>query len=121
MNSQILERTAPNHHTAACADSMSSAEQELTAFFSAVKKLFGFEQAQISAEDWLNELEAINRMPASTRDWRRITINAATKLAGRLGHSKPTLSLSKDLGRGLGAHQFFNPYTSNSPEGLGVE
>src|SRR6185369_15610600 len=97
MNSQILERTAPNHHTAACADSMISAEQEHTAFFSAVKKLFGFEQAQISAEDWLNELEAINRMPVSTRDWRRITINAATKLAGRVAHSKPTLSRSKGL------------------------
>jgi len=76
---------------------MSSAEQELTAFFSAVKKSFGFEQAQISAEDWLNELEAINRMPVSTRDWRRITINAATKLGERVAHSGPTLGPSKGL------------------------
>jgi hypothetical protein len=97
MNSQILERTTLNHHTATCPDSMISAEQELTTFFSAVKKLFGFEQAKISAEDWLNELEAINRMPASTRDWRRITINAATKLAARVGQSKPTVGLSKGL------------------------
>src|ERR1051326_9242991 len=97
MNQQILDRSTLNHHTAACPDSMISAEQELTAFFSAVKKLFGFEQAQISAEDWLNELETMNSMPVSTSDWRRITINAATKLAGTVGHSKPTLSPSKGL------------------------
>ena len=88
MNQLILNRVSQNHHNSACADSMISAEQELTAFFSSVRELFGIEQAKISAEDWLDELEAIN-LPASTRDWRRITINAATRLAGKVAHSSP--------------------------------
>jgi hypothetical protein len=35
---------------------LKSAEQELAAFFNAVKQLFGREQAELSAEDWLHEL-----------------------------------------------------------------
>jgi hypothetical protein len=33
------------------------AENELTSLYSAVSQLFGHEQAQLTAEDWLSELE----------------------------------------------------------------
>ena len=48
------------------------AERELAAFFNAVTELFGSELAQLSAEDWLQELTAIDALPASAREWRRI-------------------------------------------------
>ncbi len=61
-----------------------SAEQELGAFFSAVLQMFGREQAEISAEDWLQELAAIDGLPSSARDWRLITVKASTRLATRV-------------------------------------
>lgn len=60
------------------------AEQELAAFFNAVKELFGSEQAGLSAEEWLEELMAIDALPASAREWRLITARASTRLANRL-------------------------------------
>ena len=38
------------------------AERELSAFFRAVTKLFGLEQAEMSAEDWLIELSESDRL-----------------------------------------------------------
>jgi len=70
-----------------CADLMRMAEQELAAFFSAVTELFGSEQAEHSAEDWLLELEEINDLPASTREWRLLTAKVATRLASRVNAS----------------------------------
>ena len=67
---------------------MSIADRELAAFMSAVTELYGLEQGRISAEDWLDELESIDRMPESTtREWRFITIAASARLAkaGRTG------------------------------------
>ncbi len=66
-----------------CADFMTMAEQELSAFFNAVTDLFGSEQAEVSAEDWLRELIAIDGLPASTREWRLITAKVSTRLANR--------------------------------------
>jgi hypothetical protein len=66
---------------------MKSAEQELAAFFNAVKQLFGREQAELSAEDWLHELAEVGGLPSSTRDWRLITIKALTRLATRVNVS----------------------------------
>jgi hypothetical protein len=67
-----------------CTGLISMAEQELAAFFSAVTELFGSEQAELSAEDWLQELTAIDALPASAREWRLITARASTRLANRL-------------------------------------
>lgn len=67
-----------------CADLMTLAERELAAFFSAVTELFGPEQAEHSAEDWLHELETITGLPASTRQWRWITAKVAMRLASRV-------------------------------------
>ena len=46
-----------------CTDLMTTAERELSAFFNAVTELFGSEQAQLSAEDWLHELIEIDDLP----------------------------------------------------------
>ena len=70
-----------------CADFMTMAEQELSAFFNAVTQLFGAEQAELSAEDWLRELVEIDVLPASTREWRLSTAKASTRLADRVNAS----------------------------------
>jgi hypothetical protein len=66
-----------------CPDLATMAERELSAFFNAVTQLFGSEQAELSAEDWLQELIEIDALPASTREWRLITAKASTRLASR--------------------------------------
>jgi len=66
------------------AERMTAAERELSAFFNAVKQSFGRGQAELSAEDWINELTKVDGFPASTRDLRRITAKAATRLAIRV-------------------------------------
>ena len=60
------------------------AERELSAFFNAVTELYGPEQAEASAEDWLRDLMASNGLPTSTQEWRVLTIAAAAQLASRL-------------------------------------
>jgi hypothetical protein len=70
-----------------CTDLMTMAERELSAFFNAVAEVFGAEQAEISAEDWLQEVIDIDGLPASTREWRLITAKASTRLASRVSAS----------------------------------
>jgi hypothetical protein len=72
---------------------MKAAEQELAAFFNAVKQLFGREQAELSAKDWLDELARIDGLSSSTRDWRLITVKASARLATRVNAA----SLSTEL------------------------
>ena len=63
------------------------AEQELSAFFNAVKQLFGPEQAEVAAEDWLRALIDTKDLPASTREWRLITAKVSNQLANRVNVS----------------------------------
>ncbi len=79
-----------NDSSALCADLMTMAERELSAFFNAVTQSFGLEQAELSAEDWLHELIEIDGLPASTREWRSIT----AKVSGRLASQVIASSLS---------------------------
>jgi alkylhydroperoxidase/carboxymuconolactone decarboxylase family protein YurZ len=72
------------NHNPIRGDAMTMATRELSAFFSAVTELFGSEQAEASAEDWLHELTASNDLPASTREWRTLTLTAAARLARRV-------------------------------------
>jgi hypothetical protein len=78
------------HHKASlnsnspCADVTTMAERELSAFFNAITELFGSEQAELSAEDWLRELETVASLPASPHEWRWITARVSTRLASRL-------------------------------------
>jgi hypothetical protein len=60
------------------------AERELSAFIAAVTELFGAEEARLSAEDWLDELELMDIPPRpTTRDWLSVTIAASARLASR--------------------------------------
>jgi hypothetical protein len=77
-----------------CPDLATMAERELSAFFNAITQLFGSEQAGISADDWLHELIEIDRLPASTREWRLITAKASTRLASRVRVSASSQSSS---------------------------
>jgi hypothetical protein len=67
-----------------CSDLLSMAERELAAFVNAVTELFGSEQAELSAKDWMHELMAIAGLPASTREWRSITHTVSARLASRV-------------------------------------
>jgi hypothetical protein len=63
---------------------LASAEKELSAFVAAVHELFGAEQAQKAAENWIDELEGADwSSKASVFDWRWVTIAAAARLADR--------------------------------------
>jgi hypothetical protein len=79
--------TPPKNLNSVCADLAVMAERELSAFFRAVTELFGKEQAELSAEDWLHEFTAIGSLPASRRELRWITTKASTRLASRLNAS----------------------------------
>lgn len=69
----------------AYADEMHQEEGELSAFIGAVTKLFGPEQAMVSAGDWLDESDLMDSPPRSTcRDWRAVTVAASARLANRL-------------------------------------
>ena len=70
-----------------CPDLMTMAERELSAFFNAVTQSFGSEQAELSAEDWLQELSEIDGLPTSAREWRLITAKVSTRLASRVNAS----------------------------------
>ena len=67
-----------------CADSMSLAERELASFFGAVNELFGSKMAELSAKEWLRELEATDEQPASPPEWRTLTAKATLWLANRV-------------------------------------
>jgi hypothetical protein len=58
------------------------AEKELTAFMSAVQKMFGPEQARQSALHWIEELERMDWPSGeSMPDWRQATVVASARLA----------------------------------------
>lgn len=61
------------------------AERELSSFISAVKELYGPQQARLSTEDWLEESELMDSPPRSeARNWRAVTIAASARLANRV-------------------------------------
>jgi hypothetical protein len=61
------------------------AERELSSFIAAVTKLYGPEQARLSAEDWLDESDLMDSPPRSeARTWRAVTIAASARLANRV-------------------------------------
>jgi len=81
-----------------CKEQMEMAEREFSAFIRAVKELFGPEQAQLSAVDWLDVSELMDIQPRSTsRDWRAVTIAAAARLANRLNAGPLDQSFTEDV------------------------
>ena len=92
-----LARHKPfQNHNSQCADLITMAERELSAFFKAVTQLFGSEQAELSAGDWLRELIAVDGLPASAREWRLITARISTRLASRVNTSSRSSSPSTE-------------------------
>ena len=77
-----------------CSDLMTMAERELSAFFNAVTQLFGSEQAELSAEDWLRELIEIDGLPTSAREWRLITAKASTRLPSGVNASSLSIEFT---------------------------
>ena len=64
-------------------------EKELSAFISAVEKLFGAERARESALDWIEELELMD-WPSGDAipGWRRATVAASARLGALMFGSK---------------------------------
>lgn len=87
MNEFALDQLSKNYNPA-CGDLLTMAERELSAFFRAVTELFGAEQAQVSAEDWIHELEATSDLPSSASQWRRFTVNVLARLASLYPEAK---------------------------------
>jgi hypothetical protein len=92
MNS--LARYEPSKNPNPCPDLMMMAERELSAFFNAIAQLFGPEQAELSAETWLQELIETDGLPTSAREWRLITAKASTRLASRVNASSIAIELT---------------------------
>ncbi len=96
MSMDSLARSKPSRNPdPPCPDLMTMAERELSAFFTAVTQLFGAEQAELSAEDWLHALIEIEGLPDSTHEWRLITAKASSRLPSRLNAS--TLSTESQV------------------------
>ena len=75
-----------------CADLATLAEHEFSAFFSAVTQSFGPEQAELSAEDWLDEVTEMDGLPASTKEWRHFTVRVAAWLANRVNATPSSIT-----------------------------
>ena len=89
-----LARYKPSTNcNAGCAGLITMAERELSAFFKTATQLFGAEQAELSAEDWLRELIEVDVLPTSAREWRLITAKVSTRLASRVSASSLSSSL----------------------------
>src|SRR5579864_1236281 len=83
---------------AICKEQMQMAEREFSAFISAVKESLGPDQAQLSAVDWLDELELMDSQPGTTnRHWRAVTIAASARLANRLNAGPHDRSFAEDV------------------------
>jgi hypothetical protein len=81
-----------------CKEQMQMAEREFAAFISAVKELLGSDQAQLSATDWLDELELMDsHLGTTNRHWRAVTIAASARLANRLNTGPHDRSFAEDV------------------------
>lgn len=78
-----------------CEQQTHLAERELSSFVSAVTKLYGAEQARISAQDWLDQSELIDSALLSPqRRWRAVTIAASARLADRMSREETVAKAS---------------------------
>jgi hypothetical protein len=65
-----------------------AAERELAAFYSAVLEMYGPEEARRAGQDWIEEMEKIDRSASGVLpDWRHAAIVAADSLASRVVNS----------------------------------
>jgi hypothetical protein len=75
--------TATAQEGKSIAQHLASAERDLSAFITAVRQLFGPEQARHAADNWMEELEQTDSISeAQAIDWCGLTIAAAARLVG---------------------------------------
>jgi hypothetical protein len=77
-----------------CADFSAMAERELSAFFQAVTRLFGPQQAELSAEEWLRDLIEFDHLPASASELRSLTAKVSARLASRVTASQSLIEFT---------------------------
>ena len=67
------------------------AERELAAFYTAVLKTYGSEEASTAARDWIESLERMDCVAdGGAAGWRPMTIAAASCLADRVTNEAAT-------------------------------
>jgi|SRR5580698_4781382 hypothetical protein len=67
------------------ADLLMTAETELAAFYTAVVRRYGPEEAMRAAYDWIEEMETMNwPSNAAGLNWRHVSIAAANCLSSRV-------------------------------------
>lgn len=67
------------------------AERELAAFYTAVLKTYGQEEASTAARDWIESLEGMDCVAdGEPSGWRPVTIAAASCLAARVTNTPAT-------------------------------
>jgi hypothetical protein len=72
------------------AELMVTAETELAAFYEAVFRRYGLQEAKKSAQDWIEELETMDWLADSAfPNWHQVTIAAADCLAFRIIDHSP--------------------------------
>ena len=80
---KVPGRAASEGMTASCSGSIEAANKELSAFTFAVCSLYGTVAGDRAADHWLQAFKDLDESPLPTNEsgWRRITINAASRLA----------------------------------------
>jgi hypothetical protein len=67
------------------ADLLMTAERELAAFYTAVVRRYGPEEARKAAYDWIEEVETMDwPVDRGLPKWRRVSIVAADSMASRV-------------------------------------
>ena len=67
------------------ADILMTAEKELAAFYTAVVRRYGREEARRAAYDWIEEMETMDwPVDRAVPNWRQVSIVAANCLASRI-------------------------------------
>lgn len=77
-----------------CSELLTAAQRELAALFRSVAEVFGREQAEQLADDWLRALEASPALPRSQREWQRMSIPLIAQRAERCRRVIPMPSIT---------------------------
>ena len=74
------------------ADLLRTAERELAAFYTAVVRRYGPEEARRAVYDWIKEVETMNwPSDGAAPNWRHVSIIAADCVASRVIEHPPIL------------------------------
>jgi hypothetical protein len=74
------------------ADLLRTAEKELSAFYTAIFRKFGPDEARRAAYDWIEEIETMDwPLDETVPNWRHVSIVAADCVASRVLERPPNL------------------------------